>query len=148
MVAFASVTLNGVKELFKATSAYRDGPDDVAQLLEAVQDLEQHISRLQSLLITPGFNIPATFADELKRSFKACEKNVNIFEAKLKKCQPMQGDGSLYRLLARLRPVLYQSDFEKMRLVILRHLAVFSVHTGIANKLVLRCVLRQSANVA
>ncbi|KAK4631061.1 hypothetical protein CLAFUW4_02702 [Fulvia fulva] len=134
VVAFATVALNGIKELFKATSAFQDGPEDVAQLIEATQELQQLISRLLSLLTTSGFTIPATFANELKKSFKACEQHVKIFDAKLRRCQPVHGDGSLHWLLARLRPVTYRSDLEKMRLLVLRHLAVFSVHAGIANK--------------
>lgn len=133
VVTFAALAGNGLKELCKAIKAYRDGPHDVEQLLDAVEELNGLIAQLSETLTDRTVIMKPDFESRLVRSLKACKANASAFTVKLQQCKPELGYGPLQWAMCRLRPLLYQSDFEKWRLVILRHLAVFSVHVGVIN---------------
>lgn len=133
VLTFAACAGSGLQELYKAVAAFKDGPLDVENLLDAIEELTGLIAQLSEIFNDQCTTPDPRFASRLRKSLTSCQKTTNGFKTRLETCRAAASNGAMQWMMARLRQVLCQSDFEKMRLAMLRHLAVFSVHVGVAN---------------
>lgn len=136
VLAFVTIALQASKTLYEAVSGYRNGPAEVQHLLNAVQDLRGILKQLSRSFSSPDLTKALTdeIATHLVRSFHACGMDIRRFSAKLDKCRTTENTIGILTILNRLRPIAYQQDFEKMRLDILRHLAVLAANQGIVDQ--------------
>lgn len=120
-------------QTLRSCCSFRNGPRDVESLLDAIEDLLAKLEYLSAILQDPLVFLPAECHIALEDSLKSCKRDLTGFQAKLEKCEPSPHDGRMQRLFSRLRPVVQQKEFQKVRMTINIHASSFSTKCGTVN---------------
>ncbi|KAK4506221.1 hypothetical protein PRZ48_004186 [Zasmidium cellare] len=132
-VGIAALAVEGATKLYQAFNAYRDGPHDVQELLDSLDELQASLRFFSGVVQRSSIDMPTYYTTAIERSLDCSEKSLLRLAGKLDKCNARAQDGTLRWLASRLRPVICRADFEKMRQTVLRHKIAISAHTSLIN---------------
>ena len=130
VLTFITVALGSTKTIYETVSGVKNAPQEVESLATAVKNLQ--------LVLTQLSNCPAvrladadTDLEPILGSIKTCSEDVSRYESELAKVRISPQDKKVGRAWKKLKTVLQEKDFQRMRVQVTHHVSVLGTNLSI-----------------
>jgi hypothetical protein len=135
IVALVTVALQSASAIHAVVSGIRNGPEQVSQLILALESLNgvlQQLSRLQTIRQDGS----REDLSDLENLMGSCVKDINRFRRMLAKLQHVPADKTLGRAWKQVKPILHKEEFREMRQTIHDYISRLNLQLNIIQRYV------------
>ena len=122
VIAVVTAALQSGIAIHKAVAGIRDGPEQVARLASAVEDLNGLLRQLSTMPAVSQDNRPEDLP-ELREAMVRCAKDVESFNKKLAKLAVVPTDKTLRKAWKQVNSLVRKDEFRDMRQSVLHHIS-------------------------
>jgi hypothetical protein len=140
IIALVTVALQSASAIHAVVSGIRDGPEQVSQLILALEGLNgvlQQLSRLQALRQDGN----REDLSDLENLMGSCVKDIDRFRRMLAKLQHVHADKTLGRAWKQVKSILHKEEFREMRQTMNDYVSRLNLQLNIVQRYITR--LRQ-----
>lgn len=127
VLAFITIALRSTKTIYEIASVIRNGPADIEHLASAVHRLQLVLTQFSKLPALADSELDPESFNLLSMLLKTCSKDVTRFEHEFRKVQISPGDMKAGIAWKKIKTILKDAEFHRMREVVNSHVTELGV---------------------